>query len=128
MAKVTFLGLGVMGFPMAGHLSEAGHSVTVFNRSKEKAELWKEKYTGEIALTPRIAAKGSDYVMACVGNDNDLREVCLGQDGALEGMKNGSIFIDHTTVKNSGSSWTRCRCERPITRLYPFLIRLNPKA
>ena len=98
MAKVTFLGLGVMGFPMAGHLSGAGHSVTVFNRSKEKAELWKEKYTGEIALTPRIAAKGSDYVMACVGNDSDLREVCLGQDGAFEEMKSGSIFIDHTTV------------------------------
>ena len=98
MAKVSFLGLGVMGFPMAGHLSEAGHSVTVFNRSKEKADLWMDKHNGEIALTPCAASNGADFVMACVGNDNDLREVCLSSEGAFEGMKSGSIFIDHTTV------------------------------
>ena len=98
MAKVAFLGLGVMGFPMAGYLQKAGHEVTVYNRTAAKAEKWVGEYSGSLAGTPREAAEGADFVMACVGNDDDLRSVCLGQDGALCGMKEGAIFVDHTTV------------------------------
>lgn len=99
MAKVAFLGLGVMGFPMAGHLVvKGGHEVTVFNRSPAKAELWVTKHGGKAAPTPREAALGQDFVMACVGNDDDLRSICLGPDGAFAGMDPGAIFVDHTTV------------------------------
>ena len=98
MAKVAFLGLGVMGYPMAGHLQKAGHGVTVYNRTVEKAERWAGEHGGEFARTPREAAAGKDFVMACVGNDDDLRSVVLGEDGALAGMKRGAIFVDHTTV------------------------------
>jgi len=98
MAKIAFLGLGVMGFPMAGHLQAEGHSVTVYNRTTEKAEKWVAKHGGTMAQTPKEAAKEVDFVMACVGNDDDLREVSLGQDGAFAGMQEGSIFVDHTTV------------------------------
>jgi 3-hydroxyisobutyrate dehydrogenase len=98
MAKIAFLGLGVMGFPMAGHLQAEGHSVTVYNRTTEKAEKWVAKHGGTMAQTPKEAAKDADFVMACVGNDDDLREVTLGQDGAFAGMQQGSIFVDHTTV------------------------------
>ena len=98
MANCAFLGLGVMGFPMAGHLKAAGHEVTVFNRTFSKAEAWAEKHGGKAAKTPREAAKGADFVMACVGNDDDLRSVCLGDDGAFAGMAAGSVFVDHTTV------------------------------
>ena len=98
MAKVAFLGLGVMGFPMAGHLAGNGHDVTVYNRTVRKADAWLKKYGGRSALTPRDAAKDCDYLMACVGNDEDLRSICLGNDGAFSGMKSGAIFIDHTTV------------------------------
>ena len=98
MAKIAFLGLGVMGFPMAGHLQAEGHSVTVYNRTTEKAEKWVAKHGGTMAQTPKEAAKDADFVMACVGNDDDLREVSLGQDGAFAGMQEGSIFVDHTTV------------------------------
>ncbi|MFY0691428.1 MAG: NAD(P)-dependent oxidoreductase [Paracoccaceae bacterium] len=98
MAKVSFLGLGVMGYPMAGHLVKAGHEVTVFNRTAAKAEAWVAEHGGKMALTPREAAEGADFVMACVGNDDDLRSVCLGEDGALAGMAAGTIFVDHTTV------------------------------
>ena len=98
MAKLAFLGLGVMGFPMAGHLVAKGHSVTVYNRSPAKAKLWVERYGQTSAPTPAKAAKGADVVMACVGNDDDLRAVCLGPDGAFAGMAKGSIFVDHTTV------------------------------
>ena len=98
MAKCAFLGLGVMGFPMAGHLKAAGHEVTVYNRTFTKAENWAEKHGGKAAKTPREAAKGADFVMACVGNDDDLRSVCLGEDGAFAGMAAGSVFVDHTTV------------------------------
>ncbi len=98
MAKVAFLGLGVMGYPMAGHLKAAGHDVTVYNRTTEKLEKWAEQYGGSYATTPREAAKGADFVMACVGNDDDLRSVALGDDGAFAGMSGGAIFVDHTTV------------------------------
>ena len=98
MAKCAFLGLGVMGAPMAGHLTTNGHEVTVYNRSGEKAVAWSEKYGGANAPTPREAAEGADFVMACVGNDDDLRAVCLGPDGAFAGMAKGATFVDHTTV------------------------------
>lgn len=98
MAKLAFLGLGVMGGPMAGHLKKAGHEVTVFNRTTSKAEDWVSTYGGAMATTPREAAAGADFVMACVGNDDDLRSVCLGPDGAFAGMTSGAVFVDHTTV------------------------------
>ncbi|MGR3528410.1 MAG: NAD(P)-dependent oxidoreductase, partial [Sulfitobacter sp.] len=98
MAKLAFLGLGVMGGPMAGHLQKAGHDVTVYNRTAEKAHKWVEQNGGAMATTPREAAKGADFVFSCVGNDDDLRSVCLGEDGAFAGMTNGAIFVDHTTV------------------------------
>ncbi|MFD1795973.1 NAD(P)-dependent oxidoreductase [Paracoccus aurantiacus] len=98
MAKIAFLGLGVMGYPMAGHLSKAGHEVTVYNRSTGKARDWTAEYGGDSAPTPREAAKGAEFVMACVGNDDDLRSICLGDDGAFAGMDRTAIFVDHTTV------------------------------
>ncbi|MEL6169494.1 MAG: NAD(P)-dependent oxidoreductase [Pseudomonadota bacterium] len=98
MARVAFLGLGVMGYPMAGHLAAAGHDVTVYNRTGAKAEAWVGEHKGTAKATPRAAAEGADFVMACVGNDDDLRSVCLGEDGALAGMGAGAVFVDHTTV------------------------------
>ena len=99
MAKVAFLGLGVMGYPMAGHLKNKGkHDVTVYNRTAAKAEKWVAQYGGKSAPTPRAAAEGQDFVMACVGNDNDLREITLGSDGAFAGMGRGKVFVDHTTA------------------------------
>ena len=98
MAKCAFLGLGVMGYPMAGHLVAAGHEVTVFNRTTAKAEAWAKAHGGAFAATPREAARGAEFVMACVGNDDDLRSVCLGDDGAFAGMAAGTVFADHTTV------------------------------
>lgn len=98
MAKVAFLGLGVMGYPMAGHLKAAGHEVTVYNRTAAKSEKWVAQHGGAMAATPREAAEGAEFVMACVGNDDDLRGVCNGPDGALAGMAAGSVFVDHTTV------------------------------
>ncbi|MFK7881251.1 NAD(P)-dependent oxidoreductase [Roseobacter sp.] len=98
MAKLAFLGLGVMGGPMAGHLQKAGHDVTVYNRTASKAEDWVTTHGGAMAHTPREAAAGADFVMACVGNDDDLRSVCLGDDGAFAGMASGAVFVDHTTV------------------------------
>jgi 3-hydroxyisobutyrate dehydrogenase len=99
MSKVAFLGLGVMGFPMAGHLaSRGGHEVVVYNRTRSKTDAWVEKHGGAGAATPREAAAGCDFVMACVGNDDDLRSVVLGDDGAFAGMKPGAIFVDHTTA------------------------------
>ena len=98
MARVAFLGLGVMGFPMAGHLAAAGHEVTVYNRTPAKAEAWSTRHKGRHATTPRAAAKGAEFVMACVGNDDDLRQVCTGEHGAFAGMTKGAIFVDHTTV------------------------------
>ncbi|MGV8986374.1 MAG: NAD(P)-dependent oxidoreductase [Cypionkella sp.] len=98
MAKLAFLGLGVMGYPMAGHLAAKGHQVTVYNRTSAKAEAWVAQHGGRFALTPREAAAGAEFVLACVGNDDDLRAVCLGPDGAFAGMDEGTLFIDHTTV------------------------------
>ena len=98
MPKLAFLGLGVMGYPMAGHLKAAGHEVRVYNRTAAKARKWVEQHGGESAATPREAASGAEFVMACVGNDDDLRSVCLGDDGAFAGMEAGSLFVDHTTV------------------------------
>lgn len=98
MAKVAFLGLGVMGYPMAGYLVKAGHEVTVYNRTAAKAEAWVAEHGGVHAATPREAAEGAEFVMACVGNDDDLRQVCVGADGAFIGMAEGSVFVDHTTV------------------------------
>ncbi|WP_297774146.1 NAD(P)-dependent oxidoreductase [uncultured Roseovarius sp.] len=100
MAKLAFLGLGVMGYPMAGHLAKAGHDVCVYNRTAAKAEAWVAEHAGTHAATPRDAAEAADVVLACVGNDDDLRSVCLGEDGAFAGMKDGAIFIDHTTVSS----------------------------
>jgi 3-hydroxyisobutyrate dehydrogenase len=98
MAKVAFLGLGVMGGPMARHLMAAGHYVTVYNRTTAKAEAWAAAHGGAFAATPRDAVAGADVVMACVGNDDDLRSVCTGPDGAFAGMAAGTVFVDHTTV------------------------------
>ena len=99
MAKVAFLGLGVMGFPMAGHLVvKGGHEVTVFNRNPAKAKAWAEKFGGKTAATPKAAAEGQDFVMCCVGNDNDLRAVTIGENGAFAGMAKNAIFVDHTTA------------------------------
>jgi 3-hydroxyisobutyrate dehydrogenase-like beta-hydroxyacid dehydrogenase len=96
--RVAFLGLGVMGGPMAGHLARAGHQVTVYNRTAAKAEAWAKEYAGAAAPTPRAAADGADFVFACVGNDDDLRSVVLGETGAFAGMKAGAVFVDHTTA------------------------------
>jgi 3-hydroxyisobutyrate dehydrogenase len=99
MAKVAFLGLGVMGFPMAGHLAKkGGHEVTVYNRTPAKAQAWVEKFGGKSAPTPKAAAEGQDFVMCCVGNDNDLRAVTLGDNGGFAGIKKGATFVDHTTA------------------------------
>ncbi len=96
--KVSFIGLGVMGYPMAGYISKAGHNVTVYNRTKSKAEKWIKEYKGKIALTPEDAAKDSDFVFSCVGNDNDLREVTFGDNGIFKTIKKGTIYIDNTTA------------------------------
>ncbi len=98
MAKVAFLGLGVMGYPMAGHLAAAGHEVCVYNRTVAKAQSWASEHKGRFAATPLEAAQGCEFVMSCVGNDDDLRAVCVGDDGAFGGMEAGAVFVDHTTV------------------------------
>ncbi|MBK9082641.1 MAG: NAD(P)-dependent oxidoreductase [Rhizobiales bacterium] len=98
MAKVAFLGLGVMGFPMAGHLAAKGHDVTVYNRSAAKTKAWTDKHKGKSAPTPREAATGAEIVFCCVGNDDDLRSVVLGPDGAFAGMAKGAILVDNTTA------------------------------
>jgi len=98
MAKVAFLGLGVMGYPMAGHLAAAGHDVTVYNRTTAKAEAWVAEHGGALGKTPGEAAAGAEMVFACVGNDDDLRAVCTGTDGAFPAMDEGALFVDHTTV------------------------------
>ena len=96
--KIAFLGLGVMGYPMAGHLALAGHAVTVYNRSPAKAQAWSAEFKGTLAATPREAALGADIVFCCVGNDDDLRSVILGANGAFAGMQPSAIFVDHTTA------------------------------
>ena len=98
MTSVAFLGLGVMGAPMAGHLSRAGHDVTVFNRTRTKAESWVATHGGRLGATPAQAVFGADVVFSCVGRDKDVRDITLGQDGAFAGMKPGAVFVDHTTA------------------------------
>ncbi|NOD76708.1 MULTISPECIES: NAD(P)-dependent oxidoreductase [unclassified Ruegeria] len=98
MAKLAFLGLGVMGYPMAGHLKAAGHDVTVYNRTIAKADAWVAEHGGSTRATPREAAEGAEFVMTCVGNDDDLRNVCIGPDGAFGGMSQSATLVDHTTV------------------------------
>lgn len=99
MATVAFIGLGVMGFPMAGHLASAGgHDVCVYNRTEAKAQDWVEQFGGTMAPTPKDAAKDADFVFACVGNDDDLRSIATGPDGAFHGMRSGAIFVDNTTA------------------------------
>ena len=99
--KVAFLGLGVMGFPMAGHLANSGHELTVYNRTVSKAIKWVENYNGNIAKTPKLASTQADIVISCVGNDKDLEEITLSEDGAFQSINRGSIFIDHSTVSAS---------------------------
>ena len=101
MTKIAFLGLGVMGYPMAGHLQAAGHDVTVFNRTIAKAENWTKQFGGSLGVTPAAACENAEFVMACVGNDDDLRQICLGENGAFSTMPAGSIFVDHTTVSEA---------------------------
>ena len=96
--NVAFIGLGVMGYPMAGYISKAGHNVTVFNRTKSKAEKWIDEYKGNMAETPAEAAKDAEYIFTCVGNDNDLREVSMGENGLYNTAKKGSVYIDNSTV------------------------------
>ncbi|MEX2167526.1 MAG: NAD(P)-dependent oxidoreductase [Methyloceanibacter sp.] len=98
MSKVGWIGLGVMGFPMAGHLKTRGHDVTVFNRTRKKAEAWIEQFGGRLAATPAEAAEGAEFVFTCVGNDDDLRAVTLGHDGAFAALGQGAVFVDHTTA------------------------------
>ena len=99
--KVSFIGLGVMGFPMAGHLAKAGHEVTVYNRTRSRAEAWARQYPGRAAETPAEAARGAAIVLVCVGNDDDVRSVVLGETGAFAGMPAGAVLIDHTTTSAS---------------------------
>jgi 3-hydroxyisobutyrate dehydrogenase len=99
--KTAFIGLGVMGYPMAGHLQKGGNQVTVYNRNPEKAKQWKAEYGGETAATPAEAAKGQDIVFCCVGRDSDLREVTLGENGAFSTIQKGGLFVDHTTASAS---------------------------
>ena len=96
--NVAFIGLGVMGYPMAGYISKAGHNVTVFNRTKSKAEKWVSEYNGKMAETPAEAAKNAEYIFTCVGNDNDLREVTFGENGAFKTIQKNSVYIDNTTA------------------------------
>ena len=119
MAKVAFIGLGVMGYPMAGHLkAKGGHEVTVYNRTAAKAEKWVAQHGGRSAPTPKAAAQGQDFVMACVGNDNDLRQVMLGQDGVFAGVEKGAIVVDHTTASAGHRARASRRGEEGRLRLH----------
>ena len=112
MAKVSFLGLGVMGYPMAGHLlKKGGHEVTVYNRSPAKAAQWVKEYGGKSAATPKAAAEGADFVLMCVGNDDDVRSVAFGDSGVLAGLKKGAVLIDHTTASAVVAGELHARCK-----------------
>ena len=118
MAKVSFLGLGVMGYPMAGHLlKKGGHQVTVCNRNPAKAAQWVKEYGGRSAPTPREAAQGADFVMMCVGNDDDVRSVAYGDNGVLAGLKKGAILVDHTTASAVLARELSAETDRKSTRL-----------
>jgi 3-hydroxyisobutyrate dehydrogenase len=128
MTAAAWIGLGVMGFPMAGHLvSRGGIAMTVFNRSPEKAQKWTAQFQGKSAPTPKQAALGADVVFACVGNDDDLRQVTIGPDGAFHGMKKGALFVDHTTASarvarelHGDLSMPRFQAARPAPRTAPL--------
>ena len=111
MSQVAFIGLGVMGYPMAGHLAAAGHQLSVYNRTTQKAEKWVAEHGGQACSTPRQAAEGASLVFTCVGNDDDLRAVILGPDGALAGMAAGAILIDHTTTSAEVAREIAALCE-----------------
>ncbi|MBM3353710.1 MAG: NAD(P)-dependent oxidoreductase [Betaproteobacteria bacterium] len=112
MAKISFLGLGVMGYPMAGHLlKKGGHEVTVYNRSAAKSAQWVKQHGGKSAATPREAAQGCDFVMMCVGNDDDIRSVVYGDNGALAGLKKGAVLVDHTTASAIIARELHARCK-----------------
>ena len=118
MATVAFIGLGVMGFPMAGFLAKAGHQVRVFNRTASRAEAWLQEYSGEAFATPEEAARGAEVVFACVGNDDDLREVTVGAQGAFAGMSAGTLFVDHTTASaNVARELAKVAAERDVAFL-----------
>ena len=123
MAKVAFLGLGVMGFPMARHLAAKGHDVTVYNRTTSKAEAWVKAHGGRLAKTPREAASGQDIVFACVGNDDDLRQVTTGADGAFQAMTKGSVFVDHTTASAEVARELYAAAKKRVSL---SLMRLSP--
>jgi 3-hydroxyisobutyrate dehydrogenase-like beta-hydroxyacid dehydrogenase len=110
MAKVAFIGLGTMGYPMAGHLTKAGHEVTVYNRTYAKAEAWVSEYAGKAAKTPQAASEGCDIVFVCVGNDDDLYQVTTGDEGAIKGMKPGSVLVDHTTASAEAARFLNAMC------------------
>ena len=122
--KVSFLGLGVMGYPMAGYLARAGHDVTVYNRTASKAERWVTEHGGSAAPTPAAAAEGRDFVLCCVGNDDDLRSVVLGDDGALGAMASGSIFVDHTTASAAVAAVAASTPSAASRRAYASASRL----
>ena len=128
--KVSFIGLGVMGYPMAGFISKAGHNVTVYNRTKSKAEKWIKEYKGNLAETPMEAAKDCDYIFTCVGNDNDLRDVTLGEKGLFKTAKKGSIYIDNTTASANIARERSFRCgvAKATSTLYPKLHGLRAVA
>ena len=110
--KLAFIGLGVMGYPMAGHLQQAGYSVTVYNRTTAKAQTWVAKYSGDFASTPAQAVAGADVILMCVGNDQDVRAVVYGEEGILSGMKPNALLIDHTTTSATLAS----SCVQPLRR------------
>lgn len=112
MRSVAFIGLGVMGYPMAGHLVKAGYQVTVFNRTHKKALAWQKEYQGDVALTPKDAVKNCEIVFVCVGNDNDVREVILGDTGALAGMASNTILVDHTTASAELARELNMHCQQ----------------
>src|SRR5579863_4329466 len=123
--KLAFLGLGVMGYPMAGHLQKAGNDVTVYNRNGEKAKKWAAEYGGKTAATPAEAAKDQEIVFCCVGRDADLRDVTLGAQGAFGAMKKGSLFVDHTTASASSSRAMEAEAVVWSTNNEPFFMAPN---
>ena len=130
MTRCAFVGLGVMGYPMAGHLQAAGHEVTVYNRTTARAEQWVAEHGGSLAATPSAAAAGADAVMVCVGNDDDVRSVVLGDDGALAGMAAGSTLVDHTTAsaqlaRELADAGTQGFDAGRLERIAPFLSQTD---
>jgi len=110
--KIAFIGLGVMGYPMAGHCQKAGHKVTVFNRTTQKANAWADEFSGDMALTPKLAARQANVILLCVGNDDDLRSVMLGEHGVLAGVNSGDIIVDHTTASAEVAREMALLCEK----------------